>query len=294
MDIVGKRKWLLLFTVICVVISLIFVVVFGLKSGIEFSSGSILTLSFESDITQAELRQALSDAGYGSSITQQTQGGDFIVRTHELTGDEKTALESTLEEKLGKVTEVEFNSVSPMIATETLRNATIAVAVAAVGILLYIAWAFRRMPSPFLYGVSAVIALMHASLISIGVFAVLGRLFNWEINLMFITGVLAVIGYSVNNTVVVFDRIRENLTRIPGDFASLVNTSLLEMLGRCLNSSITTLIAALAILVFVGSTIRNFSVVLMTGLLAGTYSSLFLAPLLLVMWEKRKEAKAGS
>jgi preprotein translocase subunit SecF len=192
-----------------------------------------------------------------------------------------------LSARFGGLEETEFSSVSPMVATETARNAIIAVAVAAVGVLLYITWAFRRMPNPFRYGTCAVIALIHDAVVAMGVFSILGGILGWEINLMFITGILAVIGYSVNNTVVVFDRVRENLTKgISPHFEVVVNSSLVETLSRSLNTSLTTLLVVVALLLFVGASIQNFAVVLLVGIIAGTYSSLFIAPMLLVVWEK--------
>jgi len=174
-----------------------------------------------------------------------------------------------------------------MVAAETVHNAIIAVAVAAVGILLYITWAFRRMPKPFHYGVCAIIALVHDVVLVTGIFAILGAIMGWEINLMFITGVLAVIGYSINNTVVVFDRIRENLRRgVHPDFEMVVNNSLVETLSRSLNTSLTTLFVVLALLLFVGASIQNFALVMLIGIIVGTYSSLFIAPTLLIVWER--------
>ena len=173
-----------------------------------------------------------------------------------------------------------------MIATETANNAGIAVAVAAIGILLYVTWAFRRMPRPLHYGTCAIVALVHDALIAMGVFSILGAILNWQINLMFITGLLAVIGYSVNNTVVIFDRIRENLTKgIGADFEAVVNNSLVETLSRSMNTSLTTLIVVLALFLFVGASIQNFVVVLIIGVLAGTFSSVCIAPSLLVVWD---------
>ncbi|MFH1640074.1 MAG: protein translocase subunit SecF [Chloroflexota bacterium] len=293
-NIVGNKKWFFLISGVFIMIALVSLALFRLKPGIEFSSGSILTIRFEQQVEQGELQTALSDLGYPNAIIQRTAGGDFIIRTHELSGEVKSNLEEILTTRFGNLSEVEFNSVSPIIATETTRNAAIAVAFAAIGLLLYIAWAFRRMPSPFLYGVSAVIAIIHDIMITVGAFAILGRVLNWEINLMFVTGILALVGYSVNNTVVVFDRIRENLgRRISSDFAVVVNRSLLETMGRCFNSVITTEIAILALLLFVGASIRNFGFVLLIGLIAGTFSSAFLAPLLVVTWEKIKEARTA-
>ena len=179
-----------------------------------------------------------------------------------------------------------------MVAAETARIAAIAIGVAAVGILLYITWAFRRMPKPFRYGVCALIALGHDVLIALGIFSILSTTLGWEINLMFITGILAVVGYSVNNTVVVFDRIRENLNRgVSPNFDVVVNNSLVETLGRSLNTSLTTLFVVLALLLFVGASIQNFAVVLLIGIIAGTFSSICIAPNLLVTWEKRDWSK---
>ncbi|GAH32202.1 unnamed protein product, partial [marine sediment metagenome] len=161
------------------------------------------------------------------------------------------------------------------VAEETAQNAAIAVAVAAIGILLYVTWAFRRMPNPFRYGTCAIVALVHDALIALGIFSILGGILNWQVNLMFITGILAVIGYSINNTIVVFDRIRENLIKgISPSFEVVVNNSLVETLSRSLNTSLTTLFVVLALLLFVGASIQNFAVVLLSGIIAGTFSSI--------------------
>ena len=178
-------------------------------------------------------------------------------------------------------------TVSPIIATETGRNAAIAVTIAAVFMLFYIAWAFRRMPKPLRWGTCAIIALIHDVLVVIGVFSILGWTIGIQIDAMFITGMLTVVGYSVNNTVVVFDRIRENVSRgISKDLEVTVNASILETLGRSINTSLTTLFVILAIFLFGGITIRYFILVLLIGVVAGTYSSMCIAGSLLVVWDK--------
>jgi preprotein translocase subunit SecF len=269
------------------VFSIVSLANFGLKSGIELSSGSLLTVNFEQAVSEVELKEELADLGYPAAIVQRTGEGSFLIRTSELAGTAKNDLTDGLTNRFGAVSEAEFYSVSPMVASETARNAGIAIAVAAVGILLYITFAFRRMPKPFRYGVCALIALGHDVLVALGIFAVLGGIWGWEINLMFITGILAVVGYSVNNTVVVFDRIRENLLLgISPDFATVVNISLVETLSRSLNTSLTTLFVVLSLLLFVGASIQNFAVVLLIGIIAGTFSSVCIAPNLLVAWEK--------
>jgi preprotein translocase subunit SecF len=288
-DIVGERFWFFVASGIIILFSIISLASFGLKPGIELSSGSMLTVSFDQTMVKSDLEEELASAGYPNALVQQTGEGGFIIRTEELSSEDKTALEHTLQDRFGAITESEFYSVSPMVASETARNAGIAIGVAAIGILLYITWAFRRMPNPFRYGTCALIALGHDTLVALGVFAVLGGMFGWEINLMFITGILAVVGYSVNNTVVVFDRIRENLSRdVSADFKTVVNNSLAETLSRSLNTSLTTLFVVLSLLLFVGASIQNFAVVMLIGVIAGTFSSVCIAPNLLVVWEEGK------
>ena len=290
-DITGKRFWFFLISGVIILICIVSLATFGLKSGIEFSSGSMLTVNFEQEVEQGQLEQVLADLGYTNAIVQQTQPtGNFLIRTHELSTQEKTLLEDGLKSNLGEFGEApSFKKVSPMIASETSRTAIIAVIIAAVGILIYVTWAFRKMPKPIHYGTCAIIALVHDALIALGIFSILGGILNWEINLMFITGILAVIGYSINNTVVIFDRIRENLTRgVSSNFETVVNNSLVETLGRSINTSLTTIIVVLALLFFVGATIQNFVVVLIIGIIAGTFSSICIAPMMLLVWDKRE------
>ena len=285
-DIIGKRFRFFTISGIVILICVIALSSLGLKAGIEFSSGSQLTLRFENQVEASEIRQELQDLEYTSSIVQTTGGGDVLIRTPVLNTEEKEQLKTDLANRFGTLTEKGFVNVDPITASQTVNIAVIAVAVAAVGIMLYVTWAFRRMPKPFRYGTCAIVALLHDTLIALGIFSILGGVLRWEINLMFITGILAVIGYSVNNTVVIFDRIRENLTRSESsDFKAIVNNSLIESLTRSVNTSLTTIIVVLALLLFVGSTIQNFSVVLLIGIVAGTFSSLFIAPSLLVVWE---------
>lgn len=288
-DITGKRFWFFITSGIIILLGIVSLATFGLKAGIEFSSGSLMTLSFEQDVDQDELKQELAILDYTNAIVQRTGDGDFLIRLPELSDKAKAELEAGLTTKFGNLEVMGFEDVSPMVAAETARNAAIAVAVAAIGILLYVTWAFRRMPSPFHYGTCAIVALLHDVLVVLGIFSILGGLLGWEINLMFITGTLAVIGYSVNNTVVIFDRIRENLTKgVSSNFEIVVNNSLVETLGRSLNTSLTTFIVVLSLLLFVGAAIQNFTVVLLIGIIAGTYSSICIAPQLLLVWERRE------
>jgi len=286
-DIVGKRFWFFSISGVAILISIVALATFGLPAGIEFSSGSVLTVGFEQKLDQDTLRAELANLGYPNVIIQRAGESDFLIRLPGLSSAAKRGLEAGLSAAFGALEVKEFDAVSPMVASETTRNAAIAVAVAAVGILLYITWAFHRMPNPFRYGACAIVALVHDTLVALGTFSILGGVMGWEINLMFVTGILAVIGYSVNNTVVVFDRIRENLTRdTRSGFEIVVNNSLVETLSRSLNTSLTTLFVVTALLLFVGVSIQNFAVVLLVGIVAGTFSSLGIAPQLLVVWHK--------
>ena len=179
-----------------------------------------------------------------------------------------------------------FDLVSPVVAAETVRAAFWAVLAATIGIFFYLWWAFRNVPSPFRYGTAAIIALVHDAMIVIGIFAILGELFDIEVNSMFLIALLTVIGYSVNDTIVVFDRLRENILRYPNrNIVAIANISISESVGRSLNTSLTLLFTLLALLLFGGPTIRIFLWVLIIGVIAGTYSSIGIATQVLVAWE---------
>ena len=290
MDIVGKRFWFFLISAVIIIPGIISLAIFGLEPGVDFSSGTTMTLRFDAGVEQNQLRQELADLGYDGAMIQRTGEDDFFVRVREISTEERTELISSLGADLNtEVTVRDSYTVSPIIATETGRNAAIAVMVAAVFMLFYIAWAFRRMPKPLRWGTCAIIALVHDVLLVMGIFSILGWVAGIQIDAMFITGMLTVVGYSVNNTVVVFDRIRENVSKgVSKDFEVTVNSSVLETIGRSLNTSLTTLFVILAIFLFGGVTIRYFILVLLIGVISGTYSSMCLAGPLLVIWDKRE------
>jgi preprotein translocase subunit SecF len=288
-DIVGKRFWFFLISGILILISILSLVVFKLKPSIEFSSGSLLSLTFENKVEYTTFEGAVSDLGYNNAVVQSVGENKFLIRTTEITEDQKQQLEDGLKAQFGPLTEDFFNVVSPMVASETARNAGIAVAIAMVGMLLYVTYAFRKMPSPFRWGTCFVIALFHDIFVTVGLFSLLGKIFGWEMDLMFITGILAIVGVSLDNTIVVFDRMRENQrTGVSADFGVVVNRSQIETISRSLNTSITILIACIALVIFVGGSIQNFVTVLMIGIIAGTFDSVFVAPGLLVVWDKKE------
>jgi len=288
-DIIGKRLWFFAISGLLILACIISLVTLGLKSSVEFTSGSLMTVSFEQQVNQDELKQELSNLGYANALIQSTGTGEFLVRLPEISNEAKSELQAGLTARFGTLKAADFETVSPLVASETTRNAAIAIAAAAIGILLYLTWAFRRMPNPLHFGTCAVIALLHDVVVVLGVFSILGAILGWEINLMFITGILAILGYTVNNTVIIFDRIRENLLAGRSiNFEAIVNNSVIETMARSMNTNLTTIFPIVALLLFVGASIQNLLVVLLAGIIIGTYDSICVAPSLLVVWETKQ------
>lgn len=289
MDFVGKRNWFFLVSLLVILPGVAFLIINpGLRTGIDFTGGSTMTLGFSNPVTQQALRETLAARGEIDSTVQNLGDNTYFVRTRELSEDDKDGIVEALEAGLSPdgVDVLSFDLVSPVVARDTVINGIYAVIAAAIGIFLYLWWAFRSVPKPFRYGVAAIVALLHDLLIVIGIFAILGNLLGTEINTMFLIAVLTVIGYSVNDTIVVFDRLRENVVNYSGrTFAQNVNISISETLGRSLNTSITLLFTLLALILFGGPTIRAFLFVLLIGVIAGTYSSIAVASQVLVAWE---------
>ncbi len=290
MDFVGKRNWFFLFSFLVILPGVVFLIINpGLRLGIDFTGGSTMTISFSSEVSQEELRTELTRIGQVDATVQSFGENTYFIRTRQLSDQEKDALTNQLAASLspdGEDDPVSSDFVSPVVARDTILNGMYAVIAASVGIFIYLWWAFRSVPRPFRYGIAALIALVHDLVIVIGIFAILGNLLGLEVNTMFLVAVLTVIGYSVNDTIVVFDRLRENVLNYGNrGFAQNVNVSISETIGRSLNTSLTVLIVLLALLLFGGATIRTFLLVLVIGVVAGTYSSIAVASQVLVAWE---------
>ena len=302
LNVVGKRGWYFLVSALILLPGLISLVMppgwatgdSGLNPGIDFTSGSVLQVTFDKSVNEQQIQQQMDALGHPETLIQKTGSNSAFIRTmqfREAQGEElseREIVERHLEETLGlQRSKVDFESVSPIIAGETVRNAILAVAAASVFILGYIWYAFRLVPKPWRYGVSAILALVHDVVFVLGVFSVLGRALNMEVNSMFIVGILIVAGYSVNDTIVVFDRIRENVVRHPDrGLDSTVNVSIMETIGRSLNTSFTTLFVLLAMLLLGGPSIRELLLAVALGAVIGTYSSIFIASQFLVMWDR--------
>jgi preprotein translocase subunit SecF len=293
-DFVGQKRWFFLTSWILVIIGVAALIISQvqlgtpLRLGTDFAGGTSMTLQFNPAVEQSQLREEMATLGYSEATIQNAGEGSFIIHTQEITSDEAQTLAEQLGAALNSQVEVtDYYLASATVGAATARSAVIAVIVASIAMLFYIVWAFRRMPKPFRWGSCAVIALVHDVFITVGIFSLLGLLIGLEIDALFITGLLTVVGYSINNIVVVFDRIRENRARgISSDFAITVNSSIVETLGRCLNTSLTTLFVILALFLFGGATIHYFILVLLVGVIIGTYDSICVAGELLVVWEK--------
>ncbi len=300
-DIVGKRYWFLIPSLILIIVGLLSIPVPPrLRLGIDFTSGSTIDVTFNAPVEQAALRQEMESLGFTEATIQRTGDRGYFIRTRTLkeevrdeTGkatqpSEKTTVKDVLEKRFGPSSSFSFSSVSPRVSQETVRNALIAVVVASLGIALYILYAFRSVPHPLRWSVCAIIALIHDVLVALGLFSIAAKFFNMEIDALFMTAMLTILGYSINDTVVVFDRLRDNILKNRElDLEVNINISILETMARSLNTGLGTIFAILAVMLLGGVTTRPFMMTLLFGIAAGTYSSFAIAAQLLVVWEKK-------
>ena len=299
-DIVGKRKWFIVVSAILLIPGVVSLLIPpSLTLGLEFSSGSALEVRFEEGVefTESDARIVLESMNHPEAIIQVTGDNGLLIRTdtlQEAIGDrpsEQSEIRDALTEQIGPIAPegFSFESVSPVVARETVVRTIWASVAATIGILIYVTWAFRNVPNPVRYGLAAIVALVHDVVIVIGIFSILGKVLGIEVDVIFMVGLLTIAGYSVNDTIVVFDRIRENVARSANHerpLSAIVNTSLLESMARSLNTSLTTMLVIVALLLIGGPTIRPFLLVLACGVVIGTYSSIFVASQFLVMWDQ--------
>lgn len=288
-DIVGKKIWYFLFSAVIIIPGIISLAVWGLNLGIDFTGGTLLEYEFRRQVNKSEIQAAFEETGIEVSSIQKTSANSYLIRTKPLEDSQIKEAENSLRSKFEEPEELRREIIGPTIGAELLRKAVIALAVAAIAIVFYIAWAFRKVPSPassWRFGISAIAALLHDVLIVVGIFSILGHFLAVEVDALFITALLTIIGFSVHDTIVVFDRIRENLTRgVSPSFAQVVNHSIIQTLSRSVNTSVTVIFVLLAVLLFGGPSIRWFVVALIIGIVSGTYSSIFNASPILVLWQ---------
>jgi preprotein translocase subunit SecF len=292
MQLMGKmKKWWFIISGIIIIPGIISLFVWGLKLGIDFKGGTLLEVSFDNQnkVEAQQVKNALSQLNLGDLIVQNTGEKQILIRTTPLDKDSEQKLKALLNEKIGESRELRYETVGPTISKDLTNKAIIAIILASIAIVLYIAYAFRKVPKPansWRFGICSVLALVHDLLVVIGIYSILGHFFGFEVDALFITALLTVMGFSVHDTIVVFDRIRENLQKFPSqDFETTVNNSVIQTLARSLNTSLTLILVLFAMAFLGGDTIRNFIITLLIGVTIGTYSSIFNAAPLLVVWQ---------
>lgn len=297
--IIQKRKLWFTISTTLVVASIVAYAMWGLNLGIDFTGGSLMEVKYTQSAPDIEkIRQELEKIDIKSLSIQPTSDGGVILRfqntdeeKHQAVKEKMSALGLNIDGK-NTLEENRFEAVGPSVGKELARNARVSILVVILAIVAYVAWAFRKVSRPvasWKYGLAAVIALLHDVIIVVGVFSVLGHFYGIEVNSAFVAALLTVLGYSVNDTIVVFDRIRERLPKSDQDFEGTINTSLNQTLMRSLYTSTTVLLVLLSIIIWGGASIKYFAVALFVGIFFGTYSSIFLASPILLWFQKIKK-----
>ena len=290
-QVIKYRKIFLLFSLFVIILSIALLFTYGLRQGIDFTGGSILEIEYREERPgNEEIIFTLENLDLGGIIVQPVDEKGVILRMRDISEEKHQEILSVLKEQR-YLEERRFESIGPVIGIELRQKTQIVVVLSLFLILIYIAFAFSRIQKPiksWVYGLISIFALFHDILIPLAVFSILGRFYGVEISIPIVTAFLAVVGYSINNTVVVFDRIRENLLKRDLPFEETVNTSINQTLSRQINTSLTTLFVVFAIFFFGGETLKYFSLTLIIGIISGTYSSIFLIGAILVLWRREK------
>lgn len=310
--IIARKRWFFLFSLLVTVPGLIFIIAtpltggaVGLKFSVDYTGGTVWEFKLEQPADPLVVRDVIVALGHPEAQVTEAGSGFLIMRTKPLdlqsgaesdpskpAGAELAAIRAAIEAQVGPIAEAgSLSTVGPVISQDLTQQAALLVLLGSIGIVLWMTYRFRNLR----FGMAALTALLHDVIVTIGFFAVAGTLFGLEVDALFITAMLTVIGFSVHDTIVVFDRIRENLARYAGaPFAEIVNHSVVQTLGRSFNTTATVLITLLSLLVFAGGSIRTFVLALFVGIISGTYSSIFNASPLLVWWDERVAARKSS
>ncbi len=297
--IIQKRKIFLSISSLAVVASILALIFWGLNFGIDFTGGSLMEVEFKNyQPSITEIQDSLKDVNLHGLVIQPTENS-VILRFKENDESVHQVVEAKLQALVkdkqdASYKELQFNAVGASIGAELKSKSFNATALVFIMIILYISWAFKGVSKPIAswkYGVAAIIALVHDIFFILGVFSVLGHFYGVEVNTPFIAAILTVLGYSVSDTIVVFDRIRENLPKSREDFENTVNRSVNQTITRSINTAMSSILALLAVLFFGGDTIKDFALALVIGIFIGTYSSIFIASPVLVVWDKLMHSK---
>lgn len=310
--IIARKRWFFLLSLLLTIPGLAFIAAtpltggdVGLKFSVEFTGGTVWEFKLEEPSEPAFIRDAVAAVGHPEAQVTRGEGGFLLLRTSPLdlqsgsdpdpsqpAGAELAEIRDAIIAAAGPISEEgSLSTVGPVISQDLTQQALLLVFLGSLGIVLWMTYRFRNVR----FGAAALVALLHDVIVTVGFFAVAGTFFSVEVDALFITAMLTIIGFSVHDTIVVFDRVRENVARYAGaPFAEIVNHSIVQTMGRSLNTTATVLITLLALLVFAGGSIRTFVLALFVGILSGTYSSIFNASPLLVWWEERVVARKSS
>lgn len=296
LDIIKHYKFWFTVSGVILVAGIISLSVFGLRLGIDFTGGTVTQLQFVKTPDLSKIQGVLSSENVGGFKIQQSGNNGVIIETKPLEKSKHDQINADLKSKIGDFTEVSYTSIGPSIGKELSSKAIYELILVSFGIVFYIAYAFRKVTKPITswkFGWSAIVALLHDLFVVAGIFSILGHFLGVEVDSLFVTALLTVLGFSVHDTIVVFDRIRENLKTEAGQpIEFIVNHSINQTVVRSLNTSLTVLFVLLALLLFGGVTIKYFVLALFIGIIAGTYSSIFIASPILVLWQKWATARA--
>lgn len=297
LEIVKYRRWWYAFSALLLVPGLISLALYGVKLGIDFTGGSLLEVQTDKRVPSAQVREALGN-DFGEPIVQTSDDNTYLIRLKTLDPDQKNQVVDKLKQGTGsQITERRFETVGPSISRDITQKAFISVVLGALLIVLYIAYAFRKVPKPassWRFGLTTMVALAHDVIFTLGIFSLLGEFAGVELDATFVAAILTVLGFSVHDTIVVFDRIRENLLRGQGKtFEDTVNFSIAQTLVRSVNTSLTVLLVVAAMYLFGGTSIQDFVLALLVGIAIGTYSSIFNAAPVLVTWQQWSDKRAA-
>jgi len=296
MKIVKHRWYWFLFSGLLVASAIGLLATFGLKQGIDFTGGTLMSVRFDKRPTPVDAEKALAVFNLNAITIQPAGDSDLIFRFKTIDEDTHQKILQTLGSTFGKTTELQYNAIGPAVGEELRQKAISSLVIIFLLVLAFIAWSFRKVSAPvqsWKYGTVVLASAFHDVIIPVGLFALLGKLYNWEIGTPFIAAVLTIMGYSINDTIVVLDRIRENLQKTTGTFEEIVERSIQQTMLRSFNTSMTTILALLAVFIFGGDSIKGFALALIVGVATGTYSSIFIIPSLLVVWNNVTRKRAA-
>ncbi|PIP21853.1 MAG: protein translocase subunit SecF [Candidatus Nealsonbacteria bacterium CG23_combo_of_CG06-09_8_20_14_all_40_13] len=296
MKIIARRRLWFGISIFMVTISALALIFWGLTLGIDFKGGTIYEAEFNKKVEASQVKQALADLNLPNLLVQIKGESDVTIKTAPLSEEQIKNVKEKFLQKIGESREISLDNVGPTVSKSLTKKAIISVILACVGIVLYLAIAFRKVPKPvssWRFGISAVIALFHDIIITLGAYSLFGHFFNFEVDSLFVVALLTILGFSVHDTIVVFDRIRENLRNNPGeDFENVTELSVNQTLVRSSNTSLTVMMVLAALLLIGGKTLQHFIAILLVGITSGTYSSIFNAAPVLVVWQNFIKRKA--